>query len=88
MSPRELGARLMVASAAIGLIVLRVCASVYPANVGIDGREYTGFAGFLYGYDLWWALYLLLIVLALGLVQGLGPWLWRQIRRLIEWAKE
>ena len=88
MSARELGARLIVASALIGLIVLRICASFHPADVGIDGREYTGFAGFLYYYDLWWLLYLLLIVLALGLVQWFGPWLWKQGKRLIEWAKE
>lgn len=87
MSPRELGARLMVAIAAIWLIVLRMLASVYPANVGISDergiyREYTGFAGFLQFYDLWWALYLLLIVLALGLLQWFGPWLWQQGKRL------
>ena len=47
-----------------------------------------GFAAFLYYYDLWWLLVLLLIVLALGLVQWFGPWLWKQGKRLIEWAKE
>lgn len=26
--------------------------------------------------------------LALGLVQWIGPWLWKQGKQLIEWAKE
>lgn len=86
MSARELGARLIVALAAIGLVVLRVCASFYPARVSIDGREYDGFAGFLQHYDLWWALHLLLAVLVLGLAQWFGPWLWRQGKRLVDWA--
>ncbi len=85
MSARELGGRLMVASAAIGLIVLRVLASLYPAHVGINGRNYTGFPAFLYHNDLWWALYLLVAVLALGLLQWFGPWLWLQGKRLWTW---
>jgi len=87
MSARELGGRLMVAGAAIGLIVLRVQASFQPARVGINGREYTGFPAFLYFNDLWWALYLLLAVLVLGLLQWFGPWLWQMGKRFLAWAK-
>ena len=86
-SPRELGGRLMVAGAAIGLIVLRVLASVYPARVGIDGREYTGFAAFLYYYDLWWALWLMAAMLLLGLVQWFWPWLAALAKRFRAWLK-
>lgn len=87
MAPRELGARLLVAAALIGLVALRVMASFYPANVGIDGRQYTGFAAFLYYYDLWWAVRLLVIVLALGLLQWFGPWLWQQGVRIWHWLR-
>lgn len=87
MSARELGARLMVGSAAAGLVVLRVMASFKPARVGIDGREYTGFPAFLYANDLWWLLWLLVLVLALGLIQWFGPWLWQQAKRLWAWLK-
>lgn len=87
MSARDLGARLIVASALIGLVVLRVMASVHPARVGIDGRNYTGFPAFLYYHDLWWMLWLLLIVLALGLLQWFGPWLWQQGKRFMRWIR-
>lgn len=92
MSARELGARLIVASAGVGLIVLRVLSSVYPAEVDITdelGRHvvYEGFYGFLQYYDLWWALYLLLAVLTLGLLQWFGPWLWQQGKRLVRWLR-
>lgn len=85
MSARVLGAWLIVGSALIGLVVLRVMASIHPARVGIDGRNYTGFPAFLYYYDLWWLLRLLLVVLALGLLQWFGPWLWKQGKRLLRW---
>lgn len=88
MSARELGARLIVASALLGLVVLRVTASFHPANVGIDDRHYTGFPAFLYYYDLWWLLWLLLVVLALGLLQWFGPWLWRQGKRFLRWIRQ
>lgn len=87
MSARELGARLIVGSAIVGLVVLRVTASFHPANVGIDDRQYTGFPAFLYAYDLWWLLWLLLAVLALGLLQWFGPWLWQQGKRLLQRRK-
>ena len=87
MAPRKLGAGLLVAAALIGLVALRVMASFHPANVGIDGRQYTGFAAFLYYYDLWWAVRLLVIVLALGLLQWFGPWLWQQGVRIWHWLR-
>lgn len=87
-SPREVGARLIVASALIGLIVLRICASFYPAMAIVDERVYSGFAGFLQCYDLWWLLWLLLIVLALGLLQWFGPRLWQQGKRFFSRTKD
>lgn len=88
MSPRELGARLMIGSAGAGLAVLRTLASLYPARVGIDGRTYTGFAGFLQYNDLWWALWLMIAVLAAGLLQAFGPWLVRKGRQLLRWMRQ
>lgn len=88
MSPRELGARLMIGASAAGLCVVRIMSSFYPAEVHIDDRHYTGFSGFLQFYDLWWLVYLLLAVLAAGLVQLLGPWALRKTKQLINWLKQ
>lgn len=88
MAPRELGARLMIGVSAAGLCVVRIMSSFYPAEVHIDDRHYTGFSGFLQFHDLWWLVYLLLAVLAAGLVQLLGPWALRKTKQLIEWLKQ
>lgn len=87
MPSRELWAWLMIAAASVGLIVLRICGSLHPVNYGYNDKHYSGFAGFLYGYDLWWALVLLLIVLALGLLLRFGADLCRLGKRFVRWMR-
>ena len=70
-----LAARWTAVAAALGLIGLRLGASLDPVNVYLDGERLGPFEGYLFHNDLGWAVKLLGVALFFGAVMGFGPWL-------------
>lgn len=87
-----LAARWTAVAAALGLIGLRLGASLDPVNVYLDGERLGPFEGYLFHNDLGWAVKLLGVALFFGGVLGFGPWAVQQGRRLLDrlrtWAQE
>lgn len=83
-----IGGALACSLSATGLLILGICASIFPA-VYIEApanrewvRAYSGFSGFLMTYNLNWLFWLLCLVLAGGLAALFHPRL-RELRDLL-----